>query len=77
MQVGTARAFAWLRAIGCVSTPPCALAADWFFRPFAAAARGLGRGDAMWHAAVGGVLLLGFLAIAPLADALWESRNSG
>ena len=52
-------------------------AADWFFRPFAAAARGLGRGDTLWHAAVGGVVLLGFLAIAPLADALWESQNSG
>ena len=60
-----------------VSMPPCTWAADWFFRPFAAAARGLGRGDTVWHAAVGGVVLLGFLAIAPLADALWESQNSG
>ncbi len=61
----------------CMSPPPCTPAADWFFRPFAAAAHGLGRADAAWHAAMGGVLLLGFLAIAPLADALWESQNSG
>lgn len=59
------------------STATCTGTADWFCRPFAAAARGLGRGDTVWHAAMGGVLLLGFLAIAPLADALWESQNSG
>ncbi len=52
-------------------------AADWFFRPFAAAARGLGRGDAGWHTALGGALLVGFLALVPLADSIWESRNSG
>ncbi|KAK9842102.1 hypothetical protein WJX81_008442 [Elliptochloris bilobata] len=50
---------------------------EWFSRPFAAAARGLGRGDALWHAAMGGALMLGFLTIAPLTDAAWESRNSG
>lgn len=51
--------------------------ADWFFRPFAAAARGMGRGDAAWHAAMGGVLLVGFLALAPMLDAAWERQNSG
>ena len=37
----------------------------------------MGRGDAAWHAAMGGVLLVGFLVLAPMLDAAWERQNSG
>lgn len=37
----------------------------------------MGRADAYFHAGFAGILVLGFVVVAPAADALWERLNRG
>ncbi|EIE21932.1 DnaJ-domain-containing protein [Coccomyxa subellipsoidea C-169] len=45
-----------------------------FFRGFT---RGMGRADAYFHAGFAGILVVGVVLVAPMADSLWERMNSG
>lgn len=45
-----------------------------FFRGFTSS---MGRTDAYFHAGFAGILLVGVVVFAPLADSLWDRRNSG
>lgn len=37
----------------------------------------MGRADMCFHAAFAGILVMGFVVVAPLADSLWERKNEG